>query len=196
MPRKKNKTDCRKLTHIPSPLPRPKELPRHSVALELPLRPPNHLSRLSEQQAVVLKWAFSKSVQSVKKLNWRIRVWTASCVRLSSLAIFFSISRFKSQFGRFGAILNTSYWLINDVNPKKVKKVVNRTSSCARSFSSSARICSASPFTWTSTVSCITTSSLVCFRSVRESGSKFLFFMRGSAFLHNNKKLISIPIHL
>jgi len=59
---------------------------------------------------------------------------------------------------------------------------IKHVQSCARSFSSSAMICSASPFTWTSTVSCITTSSLACFRSVRESGSKFLFLMRGSGF--------------
>lgn len=38
-----------------------------------------------------------------------MRIWIASWVFLSSLASFSCVSRFKSQFGRLGAILNTSY---------------------------------------------------------------------------------------
>lgn len=38
-----------------------------------------------------------------------MRVCIASWVFLSSLASFFSISRFKSQFGRLGAMLKTSW---------------------------------------------------------------------------------------
>jgi hypothetical protein len=40
--------------------------------------------------------------------NARMRVWIASCVLRSSFAVFFSISRFKSQFARFGAMFNRS----------------------------------------------------------------------------------------
>jgi len=58
-----------------------------------------------------------------------------------------------------------------------------RTSSWARFPASSSMICSANPSTFFSTVSSISTSSSFArFLSVRVSGSKFLFLMRGSAF--------------
>jgi hypothetical protein len=42
-----------------------------------------------------------------------MRVCIASCVRRSSLASFLSISRLRSQFARFGAILSKSCWPIS-----------------------------------------------------------------------------------
>ena len=120
----------------------------------------------------------------------RIRVCIASCVRRSSFASFLSISRFRSQFGRFGAMLNTScvLSLIGYFETYCPRRVEERTSSCARRFSSSAIICAASPLTWFSTVSSITMSSFARFLIVRDSGSKLRLFMRGSATLDRETK--------
>ena len=52
--------------HVPSPLPRLKEFPRHFVVLGLPSRPPNHLSRPSGPQAAALKPALSQLMQTAR----------------------------------------------------------------------------------------------------------------------------------
>ena len=108
-------------------------------------------------------------------------VCIASCVLRSSRASFFSISRFRSQFGRFGAILNKSCAACQTRWPHIRAEVL--TKSCALRCWSSSIMVSAMPSTFFSTVSSMcSSSSRVCFFNVRLCGSNVLCLMTDSAF--------------
>lgn len=109
----------------------------------------------------------------------------ASCVFLSSFAIFLSISRFKSQFIRFGAMFVKSFVEVSQVLVGGLRRL---TSSCARVSSSCATIAAAKPDTFLSIVSSTSSFSAALFRSVRDAGSKLRLDRIGS--LHN--ELLSI----
>jgi hypothetical protein len=87
-------------------------LRRHAVAALLWLQRGHQIDPFG--QLAFDLWSNGQGRASVStERHARMRVCIASCVFLSNLASFFSISRFKSQLGRFGAMLNTSCLELN-----------------------------------------------------------------------------------
>lgn len=93
---------------IYSATPPPPLLPRQTPA---PVRssPPSRLPTVPFVPPVAVLFTRLITIVSLcRGTHSLISVWIASCVFLSSLASFFSVSLLRSQFGRFGAMLNTS----------------------------------------------------------------------------------------
>ena len=165
------------------------EDPRHFVAAQRSWRRLCPLNHPFEPQAIVL----SRNVKDQRKdleerIVWKLEARTYKGVN-GLLCPSLQLSQLFVQLSL--QIPIWSLWCdIEDILNTEVrhdfKEYGKRTNSCALCLSSSAMISTAIPFTWFSTVSSITTSFAVCFFNVRDSGSKFLFLITGSATLLRN----------